>query len=179
MRRRFHLAVTVQRLYIDALNYRSLTTTRNTVTSQSTPSLTIRPAHQTDVDIVYEFLCDLEESALNRSAFQPIFERNLAHPLVHYLLADWNGIPVGFVSCHVQYLLHHTGKVGEIQELYVKPDYRNQRIGHQLIAALNVLATQEGFRQLEVTTNQKRIDTVRFYEREHFSCTHFKLVKLL
>lgn len=97
--------------------------------------------------------------------------------MIHYLVAERDDTVVGFVSCHVQYLLHHTGKVGEIQELYVKPDLRNQRIGSRLLAALDALAHREDFVQLEVTTNQTRTDTVRFYEREHFSCTHFKLVK--
>lgn len=97
--------------------------------------------------------------------------------MVHYLVAEQSGIIVGFVSCHVQYLLHHTGKVGEVQELCVKPDYRNQHIGHQLIAALNAVAVREGLINLEVTTNQKRTDTIRFYEREGFRATHIKLVK--
>ena len=99
--------------------------------------------------------------------------------MVHYLVAEWSGTVVGFVSCHVQFLLHHTGKVGEIQELYVLPAYRNRHIGHQLIATLNTLGIREGFKNLEVTTNQKRTDTVRFYEREHFSATHLKLIKSL
>ena len=99
--------------------------------------------------------------------------------MVHYLVAEWAGVVVGFISCHVQHLLHHTGKVGEIQELYVLPDYRNRHIGHQLMTTLDALAIREGFVNLEVTTNQKRIDTVRFYEREHFSGTHLKLVKPL
>lgn len=99
--------------------------------------------------------------------------------MIHYLVADMAGTVVGFVSCHVQYLLHHCGKVGEIQELFVRPDHRNQRIGHQLVAALNQLAIQHGFIHLEVTTNQKRTDTVRFYERESFHRTHIKLVKAI
>lgn len=144
---------------------------------QSTPSLLIRPARQSDVDTVYEFLSDLEAMALDPNRFQSVFDQNLADPMVHYLIAEWTDIVVGFVSCHVQYLLHHTGPVGEIQELYVKPNYRNQRIGHQLMAALDTLAIRAGLVSLEVTTNQKRTDTIRFYEREHFSRTHFKLVK--
>lgn len=127
--------------------------------------------------IVYEFLCDLEATKLDYNHLRSVFEQNLTNPMVHYLVAEWTGVVVGFISCHVQYLLHHTGKVGEIQELYVQPDYRNQRVGHQLMAALDALAVREGLVSLEVTTNQKRTDTIRFYEREHFSRTHFKLVK--
>jgi PhnO protein len=147
------------------------------VTPQSTPSVVIRPASQNDVETVYGFLCDLENTVLDKPQFEQIFRHNLTNPLIHYLIAEWNGEAVGFVSCHIQHILHHTGKVGEIQELYVSPDHRNQRIGHTLVSALDTLARQQGVVNLEVTTNQQRIDTVRFYEREHFSRTHFKLVK--
>jgi len=149
------------------------------VTTRSTSSLLIRPACQGDADTIYEFLCDLEKTTLDAACFQAVFRQNLTNPMVHYFVAEWIGVVVGFVSCHIEYVLHHTGKVGEVQELYVKPDYRNRGIGHQLMAALDALAIREGFVSLEVTTNQQRTDSVRFYEREHFSCTHFKLVKFI
>lgn len=119
----------------------------------------------------------LEEIPLDKPVFDAIFLTNLGNPLIHYFVADRSGVVLGFISCHVQYLLHHGGKVGEIQELFVRPEARNQFIGHQLVAALTSLAIQENFVNLEVTTNQKRTDTIRFYEREAFSQTHFKLVK--
>lgn len=147
------------------------------MTPESTPSVSIRAAGQNDLQAVYEFLCDLENLTLDRGQFEQVFRQNLTNPLIYYLVAEWANQVVGFVSCHVQFILHHTGKVGEIQELYVKPAYRNQRIGQALVAALDAMARQEGIVNLEVTTNQKRTDTVRFYEREHFSRTHFKLVK--
>ncbi|MBD2701793.1 GNAT family N-acetyltransferase [Spirosoma sp. BT702] len=137
----------------------------------------IREATQSDVAIIYDFLCMLEETRFDLIAFQQVFNHNLTSTSVHYLVAELAGEVVGFVSCHVQQLLHHVGKVGEIQELFVRPDVRNQRIGHQLVEALTTLAIQENFVNLEVTTNQKRADTVRFYEREAFTKTHFKLVK--
>lgn len=147
------------------------------MTTQPTPFVSVRPARLSDADILYGFVGDLEKTMLNNSRFLAIFRHNLTSPMVHYFVAELAGSVVGFVSCHVQYLLHHTGKVGEVQELYVAPDYRNQQVGHQLIAALDALALREGFVNLEVATNQKRADAVRFYEREHFSRTHFKLVK--
>lgn len=149
------------------------------MSSNPTPysDVTIRPVRLNDGDSIYGFLCELEDELLDSALFQSIFERNLQNPLIFYLVAEVAGQAVGFVSCHVQYLLHHVGKVGEIQELFVKTAYRNQQIGHKLINAIDMLAAQEGFVNLEVTTNQKRTATVRFYEREAFHCTHFKLVK--
>lgn len=145
--------------------------------STFTDHLHIRLATWRDAPIVYAFLCTLEEQTLDQEAFLNVFRRNLANSDIYYLVAERSEEILGFISCHVQYLLHHCGKVGEIQELFVRPDVRNQRIGQQLIAALNTLAAEQDFVNLEVTTNQKRIDTVRFYEREGFTQTHRKLVK--
>lgn len=145
----------------------------------STPPLTvlIRPADPSDLAVVYQFLCELEETNLDFTPFRAVFRHNLMNPMVHYLMAEHEGEVAGFVSCHVQYLLHHTGKVGEIQELYVRPEYRSQRVGRQLVSALHALAVEEDWVHLEVTTNRKRTDTVRFYERESFVRSHFKLVR--
>jgi PhnO protein len=151
------------------------------VLTQSTlpTAVYVRDATEQDAPIIYDFICLLEDSTLDVNAFNAIFQHNLANPNVHYLVAERAGAVLGFVSCHVQYLLHHTGKVGEIQELFVRPELRSQGIGRQLVAALNELALLENFVNLEVTTNQKRLNTVRFYERELFIRTHVKLVKPL
>lgn len=140
-------------------------------------NMTIRPATSDDYPTIYAFLCDLEDEILDPTAFRGVFQRNLTDPTIYYCVAELADEVVGFLSCHSQYLLHHTGRVGEIQELYVRPDCRNQRIGHQLMNYLQDVARQEGFVNLEVTTNQKRIDTVRFYEQTGFTRTHWKLVK--
>ena len=149
------------------------------MTTQSTlpANVAIRAATPNDALIIYDFVCALEETTLDTTAFNSVFFFNLSNPHIHYLVAERQGNVLGFVSCHVQYLLHHSGKVGEIQELYVRPEVRNQHIGHQLIAALNQLSIEQNFVNLEVTTNQKRTDTIRFYEREAFTRTHIKLVK--
>ncbi|GAB3998039.1 aminoalkylphosphonate N-acetyltransferase [Spirosoma daeguense] len=147
------------------------------MSASSSALLSIRKATLADAPVIYDFLCTLEEITLDVIAFNQVFSQNLANPAIHYLVAEQENNVLGFVSCHIQVLLHHVGKVGEIQELFVRPDVRNQRIGHQLIEALTTLAKQENLVNLEVTTNQKRVDTVRFYERESFKQTHFKLVK--
>lgn len=137
----------------------------------------IRPATASDASVICQFIGDLEETVLDTARFQNVFARNMANPMIHYLVAEVDDIVVGFLSCHVQLLLHHTGPVGEIQELFVQPDQRGKQIGRQLLDYLTALAHREGFVNLEVTTRQKRSDTVRFYERELFRCTHYKLVK--
>ncbi len=139
--------------------------------------VTVRPANLTDSSTIYAFLCDLENQPLDRSAFNAVFTRNLATPTVYYRVAEQAGEVIGFVSCHLQYLLHHTGLVGEIQELYVRTGYRNRHIGRQLLASLEAELAFVGLASLEVTTNQQRTDAIRFYESVAFRPTHVKLVK--
>lgn len=146
--------------------------------TSSAPVL-IRRALPTDVAAIHQFICDLEEAKLDPERFSSIYKLNLSSPMVHYLVAERAGDLVGFVSCHTYYPLHHMNKVGEIQELYVRPDYRSQGVGRRLLDALVELAAYKRVSQLEVTTNQKRTDALRFYERESFLCTHYKLVKTL
>lgn len=136
----------------------------------------IRAASLPDEPIIYQFVCTLEEVRLDRAAFQTIFVQNLANPAVHYFVAQKASVVVGFVSCHVQLLLHHSGRVGEIQELFVQPDVRQQGVGQRLVAEVKALAVRESFVSLEVTTNQKRDDAIKFYERALFTQTHVKLV---
>jgi PhnO protein len=140
-------------------------------------TLCIRPARIADGATIYLFLCELENQALDRSAFDTVFARNLTTPTILYRVAEEDNELVGFVSCHVQYLLHHTGPVGEIQELYVRPAFRNQRIGRHLLTALETELAPLLLTSLEVTTNGQRTDAIRFYESLAFQPTHLKLVK--
>jgi PhnO protein len=137
----------------------------------------IRPATMGDAAVAYAFICALEETPIDQTAFRQIYQSNIASPPVHYFVADKAGEVVGFISCHTQHLLHHGGKVGEIQELFVRQDMRGQGVGGKLLAEVTALALREEFVNLEVTTNQKRQDTIRFYERESFRLSHVKLVK--
>lgn len=82
---------------------------------------------------------------------------------------------VGYLSCHSQFLLHHGGqKIAEIQEMYVNPESRKMGIGKKMIDELKRVALEKGIEQLEVTSNNKRTKTHRFYEREAFIQSHQK-----
>jgi (aminoalkyl)phosphonate N-acetyltransferase len=138
--------------------------------------IVVRRAVQADEDTLYQMLCDLENEALDRTAFGRVFRANMLLENIAYFVAESNEGLVGMASCHVQLLLHHAAPVGEIQEMYVAPALRSQGIGKALIGAVFQFAAQRGARQVEVTSNKIRHDTHRFYEREGFQKTHDKLV---
>ena len=140
--------------------------------------LSIQKANANDVSVVYEMIVELENQVFDFKAFESFFLQNLNNPNIHYLLAFENHKAVGFLSCHIQILLHHCSKIAEIQELFVQNHYRNKKIGQSLLNEAQNIAFQEGCSQIEVTTNQLRIDAHRFYSSNGFTSTSLKFVKV-
>jgi len=135
----------------------------------------IKIAQPEDVDFVYQCICDLENQLFDKTTFASIYDENISNTNIIYLIA-YAEKPVGFLSCHIQPLLHHCGLVAEIQELYVIEEKRNQKIGSQLLQGLKKKLKDKNVVRLEVISNMKRLDTHRFYEREKFTRTSYKFV---
>lgn len=137
----------------------------------------IRPAEIADFNILYTFINTLENIRFDEATQRQIMVRNLQNPDICYLLAFEDHEPAGLLSCHAQWLLHHSALVGEIQEMIVAENYRSQGIGKKLVNELLVWARKKGIVQLEVTSSKRRLDAHRFYLREGFSETHFKFTR--
>lgn len=136
----------------------------------------IRPVTETDFEAVYQFINELEDFVFSKESQHAIFLENLTNSKHIFLMAEINQIPVGFLSCHVQNLIHHGGLVGEIQEMFVDEKYRSQQIGKQLLDELKTIAKQKNILQIEVTSGFKRQKAHAFYLREGFPHTHKKFV---
>jgi len=139
--------------------------------------LHIRTATDKDEEIIYNMICHLENKILSRESFNFVFHHNLAQQHICYLIADFDQEPVGMGSCHVQPLLHHVCMVAEIQEMFVKEEYRSKEIGKALVEALVFFAKSKSALQIEVTSNNVRENAHRFYQKEGFKKSHVKLVR--
>ncbi|ACT96876.1 GCN5-related N-acetyltransferase [Dyadobacter fermentans DSM 18053] len=140
-------------------------------------ALTIRRASIADRAIIYDMICGLENTALDRKGFDAAFDRNITSPNISYFIAELAGSSVGVVSCHIQALLHHAALVAEIQEMYVEPEHRSQHVGKALMDHVAAFAQAEGAIQMEVTSRATREQAHRFYQREGFEKSHVKLVR--
>lgn len=136
----------------------------------------IRKAERNDFDAIHQFICELENETFDFDKQKEIFVQNIQQPNNIYLLAVENNSVVGFVSCHIQDLLHHGGPIAEIQEMFVAKEMRSTGIGKDLINALKQIVKERNVIQLEVTSNNNRSLTHKFYERENFKSTHKKFV---
>jgi (aminoalkyl)phosphonate N-acetyltransferase len=139
--------------------------------------LEIRATNSQDLAQIYLFVCELEEETLDKAAFEAVYLQNLQSPQIKSWLAFIDQQAVGFISVHLQYLLHHAAQVAEIQEFYVNPTQRSAGIGKQLLAVAETWVQQQGVKEIELSTNQKRIHAHRFYLREGYKNSHFKMTK--
>jgi PhnO protein len=136
----------------------------------------IREAIPQDFPVIYNFINELEEQVFDKEKQRSFFEINIQQKHYCYRVAVLNGEIAGYISCHTQILLHHSGRIGEIQELFVAADKRSYGIGKLLVNEVKTWGQKHEVLQLEVTANNTRHQTHQFYIREGFTHTHKKFV---
>lgn len=134
----------------------------------------VRKALENDFDRIYDLICELEGQKMNYDAYKGAYKMNINSLGVHYLVIESEGSILGFGSLHIQHLLHHVGKVGEIQELIISTNFQSQGLGAKLIDAFREIARQKHCVLLEVSCSVDKEDAHRFYEKNHFVKTHYK-----
>ncbi len=123
----------------------------------------VREADAGDVNRIYELIVDLEQTSINREHFQEAFRYNLSIQGVYYFVYEDKGEILGFVSLHIQRLLHHAASVGEIQEIIVDKRERGSGIGKMLYDKVMEVSVQQGCQQLEVCCSQRNATGCSFY----------------
>ncbi len=98
--------------------------------------MTVRPCTTGDFKSILHFLTELQGKTFDPELLQPMFEKNISNPANIYLVAEHYNQVVGYLSCHVQLLLHHAGLVGEVQEIFVLKEFRGKGAGKLLIDEL-------------------------------------------
>jgi len=136
----------------------------------------IREASIKDFTDVYQFICELQGKVFDKETMSTLYNENISNPNYIYLVASEDNNTVGYASCHVQNLLHHAGKIAEIQEMFVLPKYRSTGVGKLMMDDIKKRVKEKGVLQLEVTTRSIREKAIQFYIREAFQDSHKKLV---
>lgn len=134
----------------------------------------IREATMNDKEEIYRLMVILENQEMAREDYSNIYDTNLLNPYVFYFAYEKDNSVVGFISIHVQKLLHHTANIAEIQELIVATSFRGQGIGKQLFQKAQLIALENACTQLEVCCNQTRINSHKFYESQGMTNSHYK-----
>lgn len=140
-------------------------------------SLRVRKADINDIQPIYKFLCDLAGKDFDSYTFNKAFMLNIVKPENIYLVADYNTRVVGYLSFNSRLVLHHGGlKIGDILEMYVKPEMRSLGVGKLLLDKIKLLSKMLNVHRLEITSELASIESHNFYLRENFVEIHKKFV---
>jgi len=139
----------------------------------------IRLAVSADQPEIYSLICALEEISFPQEMFAWGFYTMLSSASHLLLVAEEEGQIIGLLHLRMEFQLHHCGTVAEIMELIVSREVRSKGIGAALLKAAREQAIQHHCIQFEVTSNQKRKQAHRFYQREGLEQTHIKMTEAL
>lgn len=125
-------------------------------------------------ELLAEIMSTINEAAFNfdLSATTSRLEEFLAREKYFVFIArQENAPPAGFIALTESCALYAEGTFGTIPEFYVRPEYRANGLGLNLVSQAKVFAKSRGWTRLEVTTPPlPQFDrTLMFYEREGFS----------
>ena len=158
-----------------------------TTIHRDTDGLTIRPATRDDLPVVVAMLAD---DGLGKSrerpetplpeAYAEAFDRMARQGDNVLLVAELDGRVVG---CLQITLIHGISRFGatraQIEGVRVAAAARGRRVGERLMREALVRARGRGASLMQLTTDHRRIDAHRFYERLGFVGSHLGMKKEL
>jgi len=131
--------------------------------------LNIRPATREDAPTIANLVRELAdyEKLLDEARATPAdFLRELEspNPVIHVLIAEWNGTPAGFAL----YFFNFSTFVGRpglyLEDLFVRPAQRKHGIGRALLRELARIAKRRGCGRMEWAVLDWNEPALRFYK---------------
>ena len=131
--------------------------------------LNIRPATRADAATITDLVRELAdyEKLLHEARARPedfLRELDSPNPVIHVLIAEWNGEPAGFAL----YFFNFSTFVGRpglyLEDLFVRPALRAHGIGRALLRALARVATERNCGRMEWAVLDWNEPALRFYK---------------
>lgn len=154
---------------------------------RDTDGLLIRPAAEDDLPAVVALLAD---DGLGKSRERPENPLPAAYVEAFHRMALQAGnlilvaeLDAAVVGCLQLTLIHGISRLGatraQVEGVRVATAARGRRVGERLMRAAMVRARANGATLMQLTTDHRRIDAHRFYERLGFVGSHLGMKKEL
>jgi GNAT superfamily N-acetyltransferase len=130
--------------------------------------LAIRPATRADAATIASLVRELAdyEKLLHEARATPqdfLRELDAPDPVIHVLIAEWNGEPAGFALYFYNFSTF-VGRTGiYLEDLFVRPAHRKHGIGRALLRALARIARDRGCGRMEWAVLDWNEPALRFY----------------
>lgn len=119
--------------------------------------------------LLHDFNVEFDTPSPGVDVLAPRLRTLLAGPSTVAILAGRPAVAVALVTFRPN--VWYEGPVALLDELYVRPDLRDEGIGTAVIRRLFQLADQRGAGLIEINVDEGDVDTQRFYERHGFRTT--------
>ncbi|NND44995.1 MAG: GNAT family N-acetyltransferase [Xanthomonadales bacterium] len=132
-------------------------------------ALNIRPAAREDCALILELIRELaayEKLAHHVVASREGLEASLFDdaPVAEVVIAEWHGGPAGFALYFPNYSTF-LGRPGMyLEDLFVRPQYRNKGIGKALLVHLARIVVARGWGRLDWSVLDWNTPAIEFYE---------------
>ncbi len=142
--------------------------------------MALREARREDIRRIVEMLADDEVargredlSCNNRAAYEIAFDAIAADPNNTLYVWDQDGAVMGCLQLTFIPGLSYQGSwIAKVEGVRVDHSLRGLGIGEQMMDAMIEKSRARGCKQLQLTTNKRRIDAQRFYRRLGFEASH-------
>ena len=140
--------------------------------------LIVREATSGDLPTIAALLADdglgRGREADDPMVYQAAFDRMSAQSQNVYLVADSASEVLGCLQYTVIHGLSRAGASrAQIEGVRVAANARGKKIGETMMQAAIERARSDGCKLIQFTTDQRRVDARRFYERLGFEASHF------
>ncbi len=131
--------------------------------------LKLRPATPEDAPLILQFIRELAEYERDPNAAVATEADILRHafsehPLIHVVLAEWEGRPAGFALYFFNFSTWQ-GKPGlYLEDLFVRPSFRGFGIGKALLKHLARIAVERGCTRYVWQVLDWNEPSIKFYE---------------
>ena len=139
-----------------------------------------REATQSDVIKIVSMLADDELGCQRENFTEPLpdsyyaaFENIRRDPNQELIVVEDQGEIIGTLQLSfIQYLTYQGGIRAQIEAVRIKRDRRGQGLGEKLFQWAINRVQERGAHLLQLTTDKKRPEAIKFYEKLGFTATH-------
>jgi GNAT superfamily N-acetyltransferase len=129
-------------------------------------------AHAAHADAVagllFDFNTEFDTPGPGAKLLAARFARLLERDDVIVLLTGSDENPTGFAFLTLRPTPYHDGPLAQLEELYVRPELRNQGQGTALLQTAIRLVREHDGGEIHINVDEVDADTRRFYERHGF-----------
>ena len=138
-----------------------------------------RLATAADIPVITTLLTQLGYPASESEMAERLAAMIRIGPPDRVMVCEVDGAVAGVMTLHLTPELHRAKPIGRVTALVVDERVRNQRVGAAMMAEAERILRNDGAGLLEVTSNMRRTDAHRFYEKLGYQKTSFRFAKEL